>query len=500
MECDTPDCAPGENISLTVRWNGQRITPFPNTGGTRLANLAAGSGFHVTPSGELLFYATEHDNDGPDGTVKAGEWRHEEMAREGSPTYLPRAVVNGPYEVAEGGSVSLSGSAEPPITKAWIQLFHDPDFRFIYPVVDFDDYDLDDFDDFYTLESPFDPADRARSWKWFAPVGCSILALDHHEGNLDETRTLVGTGSVQRDPDLKLVLNDGGTDDIDQEIDAVDFLEDCDQYHAMPIDLRWDLDVDGSYEATGSPVSFHAAAFDGPSEVDVPVQAQYASGGPPGRTTARVGVRNVAPELTQFRVTDSAGRQVNAEVPFVLTGLPVTAGAGFTDPGVLDHQNATLDWGDGSVDPETAFTSFDEAFGDGTGAVSHTHTYTLAGSYMIALSVRDDDAGADTESTFVRVVTPEQAVEEIIVLLDTAIAGTTDHNIRKDLERALKALAGNPNGNNGALEKIRDGNDQTAIAFLRQAIDRLRRAQAGGADVAALVALLEQVVAALSAG
>ncbi len=283
VECDTPDCAPGESISLTVRWNGQRITPFPTTGGTRLANLAAGSGFHITPSGELLFYATEHDNDGPAGTVKAGEWRHEDMAREGSPTFLPRAVVNGPYEVAEGGSVSLSGSAEPPITKAWIQLFHDPDFRFIYPVVDFDDYDLDDFDDFFTLELAGTQNDKAQSWNWFAPVGCSILALDHHEGNLDETRTLVGTGSVQRDPDLKLVLNDGGTDDIDQEIDAVDFLEDCDQHYATPIDLRWDLDVDGSYEATGSPVTFNAIAFDGPSEVDVPAQAQHPSGGPAGQ-------------------------------------------------------------------------------------------------------------------------------------------------------------------------------------------------------------------------
>jgi hypothetical protein len=38
-------------------------------------------------------------------TVKAGEWRHEDMVREGSPTWLPRVVVNGPYEVDEGSSV-----------------------------------------------------------------------------------------------------------------------------------------------------------------------------------------------------------------------------------------------------------------------------------------------------------------------------------------------------------------------------------------------------------
>ena len=34
--------------------------------------FAAASGFHVTPTGELLFYATEHDNDGPAGTNGRG--------------------------------------------------------------------------------------------------------------------------------------------------------------------------------------------------------------------------------------------------------------------------------------------------------------------------------------------------------------------------------------------------------------------------------------------
>jgi PKD domain len=500
--CETPNCVPGD-LCLTVLSHGQRITPFPNTGGNRLANLAAGSGFHVTPSGELIFYATQHDNDGPSGTVTVGEWRHEDMVREGSPTYLPTAVVNGPYEVDEGSSVSLSGSAKPPITKAWIQLFQAVNFGSLYPVVDFDDYDLDDFDDFRELGPPHVNLTQARSWSWFAPVGCSILAIDHqllHPDVIDETRTLVGDGFVHHDPDLSMVLNDGGTDDIDQEVDAVDFLQDCHQYYATPFVLQWDLDRDGSYETTGTLVTFNAAALDGPSEVDVPVQARHPSGGPTGQTTARVIVRNVAPQLTQFRVTDSAGRQVNVAVPFVLTGLPVTVGAGFTDPGVLDHQSAALAWGDGSVDPQTAFTTFDEAFGDGNGAVTHTHRYALAGSYPIALSVTDDDGGADTEATVVRVVTPEQAVEEIIGLLDSAIASTTNNNVRSDLEKARKALAGsNGVSNNGALDMIRAGNDQAAIAFLQEAIFRLRQAQAGGANVGTQIALLEQVVAALSA-
>jgi hypothetical protein len=177
----------------------------------------------------------------------------------------------------------------------------------------------------------------------------------------------------------------------------------------------------------------------------------------------------------------------------------VTTSASFSDPGRLDHQTATLSWGDGSIDPQTAFTTFDEAFGDGVGAVSHRHRYTQAGTFPIALSVVDDDGGVGAQSTNVRVVTPLQAVQEIVGLLDSAIASTTDPNVLKDLEKARKALFGNPNGNNGALDKIRNGNTQAAIAFLQQALSSLRKAQTEGADVTTLIALLEQVVTALSA-
>ena len=76
------------------------------------------------------------------------------------------------------------------------------------------------------------------------------------------------------------------------------------------------------------------------------------------------------------------------------------------------------------------------------------------------LSVTDDDGGADSESAGVDVLTPEQAVEEILDLLDGVIASTTDNNVRKDLEKARKALAGsNAQGSNGALAMIRAGND-----------------------------------------
>jgi hypothetical protein len=60
-------------------------------------------------------------------------------------------------------------------------------------------------------------------------------------------------------------------------------------------------------------------------------------------------------------------------------------------------------------------------------------------------------------------------------------------------------MAGNPGANNGALNKLADGNEQAAKAMLRQAIDWLRRAQQAGANVATLITLLEQVIASLQA-
>jgi hypothetical protein len=89
---------------------------------------------------------------------------------------------------------------------------------------------------------------------------------------------------------------------------------------------------------------------------------------------------------------------------------------------------------------------------------------------------------------------------EIVVMLDAAIAAASDPAVRRHLESARRALAGTQNGNgvDGALSTIERDLDAAAIAFLRQAIRDLGP-QAAGADVAVMIALLQQVVTALSA-
>jgi hypothetical protein len=135
----------------------------------------------VSPSGEILFYATEHDNDGPvvdgKGTVKAGEWRHHRIVRPGSPTVTPAIHPGGPYTVGEGASITLNGSAAPPITRAWVELFADRDFSGRSVIIDYLDRNLDDFDDFRDIEADeLDTdgfSDDASSMRWFAPQGCT---------------------------------------------------------------------------------------------------------------------------------------------------------------------------------------------------------------------------------------------------------------------------------------------------------------------------------------
>lgn len=113
----------------------------------------------------------------------------------------------------------LSGHGRGAITKAWIQLFEDDGLGASVPgladkddwlVAEYDDWETDDFDDFRKLHY----SDEAGSWRWFAPVGCTIRANDDDLGDSNFpgkfTRTLLGTGAVVEEPDLDAVPNDDG--------------------------------------------------------------------------------------------------------------------------------------------------------------------------------------------------------------------------------------------------------------------------------------------------
>ena len=66
---------------------------------------------------------------GAGATVRMGEWRHRDLARPGSPTFLPGARLLGNLvRFQKAATRSWPGRGKLPVTKASIQLFDDTDF------------------------------------------------------------------------------------------------------------------------------------------------------------------------------------------------------------------------------------------------------------------------------------------------------------------------------------------------------------------------------------
>ncbi len=489
VESQSPNFEPGETVTFTVNYRGKRVYTHPSTMGNQIANLAAAAGFYESPSGELILYATEHDNDGPSGTVKAGEWRYESVVRGDSPTHLPRIYTEGAREVNEGDTITLNGAAGAPITKAWMQV----QGIFGSFIVDYEDQMLDD----YAALRQFEPnglflpngyADHPVAWHWFAPQGCTVRADDNLDDDFDanptpRVATLPGTGNYETQT-MDQVFDDVNGDAMLWTVDGVGFVPDCHFYYAGPWTVFWDVNDDGTYEAEGDSIGFDATNIDGPSSKTVPAQSRHATiAGPVGDAEVAITIKNVAPIVSPLSLTDPAGRVIGTTVPFVLTKVPVFATTTFSDPGRADTQTASLAWGDGVVDPHTAFLEFVQATGGVFGGVGARHRYLTPGSYTIDLDVEDDDHGVGTVTASILVVSPQQAILDLAARIEQLLAAATDRDIQKDLEKALKALG-----------KVRLANTGAAIAHMGQVVTWLARAAQDGADVAVPLAIAEMLV------
>ncbi|MEA2078984.1 MAG: hypothetical protein U9P00_03850 [Pseudomonadota bacterium] len=485
--------------------------------GPRVANFAAASAFHVTPSGELIFYAAEHDNDGPDGdngrgSVKMGEWRHTDMVR-GSSTLSPSLTVGGPYVVDEGDSILLAATGNPPITKAWIQLFQHSNFDGRNIVVDYDDWGKDDFDDFKRLDPNFlgplaadadGASDEASSWRWFAPQGCTIRVNDDHisEGSSSPgqfTRTLYGTASVETASDLGSVANDDddGNLSMNDEITSMQFFSDCDDYYGAAINVVWDLDGSGSFDIASNEPAFNATDLDGPDIVGVQVRGEHPTDwtalGLGSPVPVQIQVNNVPPIVESFGIFDALGLEVGVDTPFVFVSLGMTAVGTFTDPGKPDTQVATIDWDDGAADPSAEFDIFTDASGGVTGLIEQQHLYRQAGTYSIRLGIADDDDGRTSVTLDVEVVSPINALESVVEELDLILATTTgtDEYTTAILD-AQNSLVGNDigAGNNGAIDKITSEEPMAALTMIEAALEALQRAEIAGSDLGGLMNIL----------
>jgi hypothetical protein len=490
---------------LLTRIERKHVATESIGGGGDASHFAGSTGVYVSPSGELILYASQHNNEGPyellpggeqgRRTVRFGEWRHREIVRPGSPTLKPTVEAIGTFEVDEGNAVTLSARGTGPITKAWLQLFEDYGLGLSdnfdgndWLVVDYQDWHKDNFDDFTELLWSFN--DEAGSWRWFAPVGCTLRANEHSFGDSNfpgsRTRTLFGAGIIEEAFDLDVVFNDDADGSMDDKISSMQFFADCDAYYNAPIGVAWDFDLDSVFETAGETPTFSAGELDGPSVRPVPIRAQHSidptSLGHSAPATLDVRIRNVAPTIASFNLVDFLGLKIGIDIPFAFVNLEYSAAGSFTDPGKPDHQTGLLSFGDGTTVSSNGFELFSDAFGGVTGQLRQSHIDQTPGTYPVRLDVTDDDGGLTAATMSVTVVSPIDAVELIVDEIDLLLTTATNHQVISALRDARDNLAANNNGsaNNGAIRKLACGDLVGALVKIKEAIRSLEQAEAAG--------------------
>ncbi len=136
--------AEGDNLVLTKVARRHLYCGYPSpgydTGTNRHCNLDAAGGLYVDPHGQLLVYGTEHDNDGPAGSVKMMEFR---------PTFP-------------------NPGCESDINKAFVELYDDSDFTDRGLMIDYPDAGRENAASFSNTEG-FN--DKASSIRYCIPFG-----------------------------------------------------------------------------------------------------------------------------------------------------------------------------------------------------------------------------------------------------------------------------------------------------------------------------------------
>jgi len=115
-----------------------------------------------------------------------------------------------------------------------------------------------------------------------------------------------------------------------------------------------------------------------------------------GTNSLTVTVNNISPTATINSIS-----QPNPQ--FILpTVHTLTCTGSFTNPGWLDTHTATWDFGDGTVVFGTL--SEENIKPDATGITTAQHVYSKPGTYVVTLTITDDDGGVGTYTTQVKVI------------------------------------------------------------------------------------------------
>ena len=128
---------------------------------------------------------------------------------------------------------------------------------------------------------------------------------------------------------------------------------------------------------------------------------------PAGLPNGSFAINLTLSDINGAKDTDSASVTVNNVAPslsdFLLNPMPITAGGSTTltgsstDPGTLDTQVVTIDWGDGSANTPLNLNA-------GQSGISVPHQYTQAGDFNIVASAVDKDGAQSSTGVTIKVV------------------------------------------------------------------------------------------------
>jgi glutamine cyclotransferase len=163
-------------------------------------------------------------------------------------------------------------------------------------------------------------------------------------------------------------------------------------------------------------------------------------------------VNNVAPVITSISNTATT-------IGAVAEGKPVSINVAFTDIGINDTHQATIDWGDGTIQTVSASSL------NGTGSATTNHVYSVGGVYEIKVTLKDDDSSSVVATTraFVTGASLRNGVLQIVgsTNADNVSLSTPSSNVRvtaaflkggsrnfaKSQVRSIQAFLGNGNDN-----------------------------------------------------
>lgn len=309
---------------------------------TGFANFLAGIGAYVSPTGELIVYATEHYNKGPGSSVRLMEFRNRDIFPNDSPAYLPAAAIaSTDYYVEEGSEILLDGSASrPSLARPWIELYDDDNFEGESLVLEYDDRHKDDYQDLRKMSFN----DRASSLRYWMPTGWKIQLFDDDNFKTDGgVLTLNGAWGVQSIANLSdspWKFDNGDLININEtRVTSVAMIAPSAEAAAgnPAVNHQWDIVSSGTaaakMEETGAKPRF--LAVDGPGDVVVRLRVSGDSS-TDARTT--VHVWNATPKF----------RRISARQPLPLMGR-VDLRIQFTDPGTEDRHTIRINWGDNTT-------------------------------------------------------------------------------------------------------------------------------------------------------